>query len=439
MVLAFVAVQGSLMLVNRIAYGAATSIEIKSSPFKDALAALQSVEVGERIPYVPVSHQARLAIYEVSPTFRSLKDYLDPPSGSPWQFGCQFYPQTCGDIAGGWFLWALRDAAAVNGHYASPKASGDFYRALTQEVQQACKEGRLKCSTSLLALMPHISYSQWASLPHSLLYGLDQVTFRQPMGIDPGLSRGDPGIVASTVAFLGYPPRTPSSQDTDIYEIAGWYYPSPESWIAAEQTSTTGEVQHLTIAHIDSPDLVKAFKDPAAQHRRFDTRIQCGNPCSVKFVTDSGQSLTMNLSEAVGRQENHPLGSATLNFDRISKYASSYDRADIRSSVSAYLRSMSASLYRVFLSWLAALAFITMIFVSCISLVRRHVTTVGVMAAVVWTLFVSRLVLLGVVDISSFPGMILPYLSPEFLLLCIAITLSFGALRSLIAQKAGLR
>ena len=61
-------------------------------------------------------------VAEVVPAFKPLELALEP--GEPlfgWQApGCSAILTTCGDIAGGWFVWALRDAAAQNKFYISP-------------------------------------------------------------------------------------------------------------------------------------------------------------------------------------------------------------------------------------------------------------------------------------------------------------------------------
>ncbi len=110
---AFGLAMGIFRFVNLTAYGSFAGVDSQESNFVGAMQALQNVRVGKPIPYLPVSRPARLKIYEISPAFASLKKYLDPPGTPVWQWGCAPYPLTCGDIAGGWFFWALRDAVAA--------------------------------------------------------------------------------------------------------------------------------------------------------------------------------------------------------------------------------------------------------------------------------------------------------------------------------------
>jgi hypothetical protein len=55
-----------------------------------------------------------------------------------------------------------------------------------------------------------------------------------------------------------------------------------------------------------------------------------------------------------------------------------------------------------------------------------------VLATTLWVLFASRLTLLTLVDISSFPAMVVPYLSPAYVLACVTPIISFAALYELL-------
>src|SRR5262249_9851055 len=116
----FLLSQFAFQFGNWLAYGRFVGVDYKERNFVAALDALDSVDFGPHIDYVPVPRATRELIYSVSASFASLKPYLDPSRGAVWQYGCPVYPTTCGDIAGGWFMWALREAAAKAGHYRSP-------------------------------------------------------------------------------------------------------------------------------------------------------------------------------------------------------------------------------------------------------------------------------------------------------------------------------
>lgn len=178
---AFLVVLGLFRSCNYIAYGSFAGVDVKSSNFNEAMAALQSVQIGKR-PYIPVSIEARTAIAHVSPTFAPIAERL--AIGSPllnaWSKpGCNIYPSTCGDVAGGWFMWALRDAAAQAGYYQTPMVAAQKYQMIATEVGKACASGALTCRESLIPLMA------WTPglpdrLPASFVNVLKRIAFLSP-------------------------------------------------------------------------------------------------------------------------------------------------------------------------------------------------------------------------------------------------------------------
>ena len=83
------------------------------------------------------------------------------------QSGCAWYPWTCGDSAGGWFFWALRDTAAQEGHYETPAATGEFFGRLRDQVVTACHQGFLACDNWKLGQTLHLNVEQISQIPNS--------------------------------------------------------------------------------------------------------------------------------------------------------------------------------------------------------------------------------------------------------------------------------
>ncbi|MCK9516175.1 MAG: hypothetical protein WCZ18_07340 [Ottowia sp.] len=213
-VLAFAAVNLGNRALNRATYGVFVNTEFTGGEFKHALAVLQSVQVGPPQPYVPVPERTRAAIYEQSPAFSELRWYLESKDspGYFWRgFGCPLYPSSCGDMAGGWFMWALRDAVAYSGHYDSAVDANTYYRRLANEVQAACQSGALKCRRSWLQFMPRITTEQWLHAPRAALRGLELLTFlREKPEAALTLPTGPPGSRPAEVKrVLGRPLTTP--------------------------------------------------------------------------------------------------------------------------------------------------------------------------------------------------------------------------------------
>lgn len=129
----------SLASLNYLKYGGFIRNEIKSKAFAESMRALTSIETENWIINVPVSHEARLKAYKVSPAFSELRPVLEDENNGWKAFG-EGVPD---EIKGGWFLWAYREAAAMKGHHSTLQKSQQFYRQVAAEIDAAFENGQL--------------------------------------------------------------------------------------------------------------------------------------------------------------------------------------------------------------------------------------------------------------------------------------------------------
>jgi hypothetical protein len=139
---------GVISALNAKHYGWFGAVEFRASEFKDAYGALTRVTVGPNLSLVPVSREARLAIYEVSPAFAELRPHLEDGGVAAKWMNHDLHPETEGQYLSGWFMWAFRDAVAASGHGATPQGFIDFCGRLADEVNRACDEGRIESTGS---------------------------------------------------------------------------------------------------------------------------------------------------------------------------------------------------------------------------------------------------------------------------------------------------
>jgi hypothetical protein len=194
--------------INRMQYGKFVAVDFKEANFVNALAALQGVRGDETVPFVPVPRDVRDKVFAVSPSFAELREYFDAGASpdSVWgRAGCRVYPSTCGDIAGGWFVWALRDAAASRGYYRSPDAASMYFERLTNEIRDACNRGRLSCTSSAVPFMPQVTSTQLHAIPATTLRAIELLTF---IDRPPRLDRVPSTSNARIDDLLGQPLRT---------------------------------------------------------------------------------------------------------------------------------------------------------------------------------------------------------------------------------------
>jgi len=149
--------------------------ELLSNEFGAAYGSLTRVKAATWDAHIPVPHAARQQIYAQSPSFRQLQATLDDPATvKGWSsFSCPFYPSTCGDYAGGWFVWSFRDAVVRAGYTTAPRAM-QFYRDLANEVNRLCDMKQLQCTKPHTGTLPHLRLEHWQALPHSLWFGIKE-------------------------------------------------------------------------------------------------------------------------------------------------------------------------------------------------------------------------------------------------------------------------
>lgn len=132
--------------LNYTYYGVYKITEIGSKPFTSAYGALMRVKHPQWKRYLPLPEAVRQQIYQVSPAFKELEPLMESDIGKRWvPTTCIFYPDTCPDIAGSWFMWALRESVSYAGYHRSAQMADEYYQRLTNEVNTACNKGVLDC------------------------------------------------------------------------------------------------------------------------------------------------------------------------------------------------------------------------------------------------------------------------------------------------------
>jgi len=137
---------GTVSLLNYSYYGIFTTCEFRHPDFKAAYGALTRVKPKNWQPYVVVPREVRMRIYAISPSFSELRPYLEGAIGQAWSDMSRDVTHLSvqdHDIAGGWFMWAMRDAVAEAGHCHTGADAMRFYRQVADEINRACDQGLL--------------------------------------------------------------------------------------------------------------------------------------------------------------------------------------------------------------------------------------------------------------------------------------------------------
>jgi hypothetical protein len=148
---------GGVCALNLRYYGWFGTVEFRAPQFLSAYGALQRVIPSHEIPYVPVTREAREKIYAVSPAFAELRPFLEGDLGRFWagaSLALNGHPAADREMAGGWFLWALRDAVTAAGYNRSAADTLKFYARVGKEVNRACDAGQLTARPRRDTMMP---------------------------------------------------------------------------------------------------------------------------------------------------------------------------------------------------------------------------------------------------------------------------------------------
>jgi hypothetical protein len=418
--LTFIALNAIYIGGNALRYGRGVGVDTEERNFKAALSALQSVKVGDRIAYVPVPRAVQEKVALVSPTFQPIAAALAPGGAAYYwsAFGCQVYASTCGEIAGGWFMWALRDAAARAGHYESPREAAHFFRRIANEVREACASGALVCEPSLSSFMPVMTERQWRGLGAAIVETASRVAFYEP----PPSEYMAPTPRTSTLQsrrywnFLNFP-RVAINDDE--WSASGWYYEKDAtSWPAFEVHDENGAEVESRLKRTTSPDLPW----PNASMNRFTLTYQCPNHCAIATTQagPSGTKINLNINEK--RNLSATVGAASLYVDIVLHD----DQAPATESIAVRIRKWLVHAFGVLTVLLAAPAIFVYAWALFKAVKFRRVSIELVVATCVWVLIGTRIVLLALIDISSFPAATYGYAIPATYLLPLAIFFSIG-------------
>jgi len=220
------AVRGTILSLNYVKYKTFEISEFREENFRNALRALYSVEPPlDRTPFLVVSKEARAAAYQHSPTFARLKTLLDgnPPTLEGWHTpGCQMYGgKFCGDYAGGWFLWAFRDAVALAGAYRDAPTASAFYRQMAAEITQACNNKQIACRYSPIAEIPPLVAANYLLMFESISKTIKLITLATPMTATRPRTQGPPDLVYLSLRFLNRPIAAPHITDPGDTIVSG--------------------------------------------------------------------------------------------------------------------------------------------------------------------------------------------------------------------------
>lgn len=385
-------------------YGLFGISEVRAGYYTAACQALARVKTANPRPYVPVPREARLRLYEASPAFREVGPFLEEEAPAWAVHGCRTLG-VCDDIAGGWFQWALRQAAFRAGVYRSGAEARAWYERVTREIDDACGRGRLECSPPSSPFMPG------ASSLGALLGSFGRAAFYtatlQDVTAYPSLPEINP-------AFIGR-----------FEQVTHERLPRPVVHMVGVVTSRVGEVQATVLDDRYRPAasaIRRARVGPAggeaddghAARTRISLETGCVLNCSLALYTADRRAIEV----PVGDDEMNvgdPLALAWTT-ETFQRYAAPSPVDDARVRRLAWLTGLTRVLsFALPALSTAALALLAWRLVGAAR--ARALTPLTTIALALLAGYASRLLVVALVDVTSFPAVTVLYLSPAYGLL----------------------
>ncbi|MBF0466809.1 MAG: hypothetical protein HQK88_09705 [Nitrospirae bacterium] len=406
---------GLISYINNVHYGSYTVNELKEKSFLKAYGAIRRIKPKTWKPQVPVQLSTMEEIAKHSPLFAKIKANINPG-----------WPNENGDILGGWFLWAFRGAVARAGYYTSAKNALNFYELLAHEVNGLCDRKVLECTQSRETLMPPIWKYALTDFIKSF-FTAGTTAFNNISRITPDEfenSYGDTKLlnIFQTITNSRIYP------DTCSCTVRGWAFKkgSPPlqvklKSIAANPYAFPCAFQPTTLQRLDSSDIVAALKEPSADGSRFEIYTKYHNYCALAFYDNSSvlvaESPIINLKDRIKLYDKN----VKVNFDWVIFEHDAYDLLkDIPALKYQMLNLISETYHNIFpyLCLTALLCYFMNL------LIFRKFSLLFCLDTILLIGIISRLMLLSIIDVTSFPAIDNIYLSPAIVLLCLFVPLS---------------
>ena len=283
----------TILGLNQAYYGWATVTELQAPEFISAYNSLTRIVAPGTERKVPATRAALQLAYRVSPAASELRTWLDGSLGGGWaKASCQFVNVCTGEIAGGWFMWALRDSAALAGHYTSGPDARAFYKRVASEVDGACDRGDIPCRRKGNTLLAAISFADAPVIAQQFVHAWALVLGYRQRLVLPFDAVGLQSVQHDYEFVTG---MTELRESGMIY--SGWLMRRQTRGIDVVAADGTPQADAVLTFH-RSDDVLRAYpsyREYDQDMARFDVTTTC-TTCSLAVKMADGQSLEIPLA-----------------------------------------------------------------------------------------------------------------------------------------------
>lgn len=416
----FLASIGIASYLNYMKYSIFSVTEISARDFVSAYSALQRVKPEEFIPMVPVTHETRLKIYEVSPKFSELKPFLEGALGKNYlnnKVSGYEFPE--GEFTGGWFIWAFRDAVALAGYYDSGGFPVDYYQDLAAEINAACDTSQLNCFNKPVSIVPAWDNNYFFSIGENIGNAIRlMVPFSEfsPYPLDSSTDEGENELLIKDITQE----EISNKPSIDQVIISGWAFNNIEKEVSV--TIVKNEMDYTKNTKIDfypSPDVYDYFLSrgsdfPNSKSARFTISTSCVRNCFLVIRNTNEILMTIPLND-LNYPANWSVSDTYAAIDAISLIDK--DTLDFRYRYN-YLKmrvlNKIGQVYQFASPYATIIAFL--MFIPLTVWIKKNYEYWGI-ASVLFLSIIDRILMLSIISVASFPAIFPLYLSSLYPLL----------------------
>jgi hypothetical protein len=285
---------------NYCVFDAFAKSEFSAPSVKAAYKALLRIRPSKVIRFVPVSKETRAHAYEVSPTFARLKPELEGKTGQDWEYQGRATLGISNEIAGGWFFWALRDAANKIGVHNTSREAASFYWKIADEINRACDQKRLPARTVILSLLDPGTLTSLEHFPQALRRISALFVSHYPRSLqheDLVLRKFERQLYDKMTA------RRAAYSRLGVLQVDAWAYRSGDPLKLVGFCDDDGNVEAASTRFSPRPDTRKHFSEDSLvpSNGQFFLSMdvfRVGDPSpKLIFITESGAEFTGSLAE----------------------------------------------------------------------------------------------------------------------------------------------
>jgi hypothetical protein len=358
--------------------------------------------------------------YRINPDFA---EKLDAVNGGKLLTREWLDPSESEEIRAGWFIWALRNAASLAGHYTSGAEASAYFGRIAAEINAACAAGSLDCLPERNTLAPVWDAAYLAPLLDRLTSGARFFSSMVGLSVFPTTSGGPPQTLADAAQFVRENVLPPQ------YRIDGWMW-SPEGPVSFDVVDRAGRSWLGESARGQpSDDVYRHFMELGinssdAKTSRFSLTTPCIWGCILVMRAGNRELARTAL--------NGQIFSIDRNDIRVGIGSFEIERATLREGARKWRNLLILDfIYRAYqasMPWLCCISLVGVAVLSRDAFVNRDSRRIWLIAMVLLALIAGRLSLLSLISVSSFPAVHALYLSSLFPLMILFVAIILGHL-----------